>query len=71
MSFVKLMDPARIAELKLDPAIGKYGDTARRVEEKERMLAAIEECRWELEPQEYNRAVHTVLDVLEYLVKRT
>lgn len=40
-------------------------------EEKERMLAAIEECRWELAPEERNRAVHTVLDVLQYLVERT
>lgn len=39
-------------------------------EEKERMLAAIEEIRWE-SGTEYNSAMHTVLDVLQYLVERT
>lgn len=69
-SYVKPVNPERIAELKLDPHIGKYGDTARRVEEKERMLAAIEEIRWE-SGTDYNSAMHTVLDVLQYLVERT
>lgn len=71
MSYVKPANPERIAALKLLPEIGKYGDGARKQEEKERMLAAIEECRWELSPEEYNQAVHTVLDVLQYLVERT
>jgi hypothetical protein len=71
MSYVKPQNLERIAELKLEPLIGKYGPHARNAEEKERMLAAIEECRFELTPEQYNRAVHTVLDVLQYLVERT
>lgn len=69
-SYVKPQSKERVEELKLDPAIGKYGNAARKAEEKERMLAAIEEVRWE-SGTEYNAAMHTVLDVLQYLVERT
>lgn len=69
MSYVKRPNQARIDELH-----EKFGQfflaQAREAETKERMLAAIEECRFEAGP-EYNRAMHTVLDVLQYLVERT
>jgi hypothetical protein len=69
MSYVKPANAERIEALKEELGIF-YGPTARNAEEKERMLAAIEECRWEAGP-EWNRAMHTVLDVLQYLVERT
>lgn len=69
MSYVKPASKDRIEQLKAE--MGQFfGPDARRAEEKERMLAAIEECRFEAGP-EYNRAMHTVLDVLQYLVERT
>lgn len=42
----------------------------KRAVEKENMLDAIEQVRWEI-GTEYNSAMHTVLDVLQYLVERT
>lgn len=69
MSYVKTPDQERIDEL--HEKFGRFFlKQAKDVEEKERMLAAIEECRWEAGP-EYNRAMHTVLDVLQYLVERS
>lgn len=69
MSFVKPVSLERILEIR--NGSGYARSKCERLEEKERMLAAIEECRWELSPEEYNRSVHTVLDVLQYLVERT
>lgn len=69
MSYVKAPDQARIDEL--HEKFGRFFLTqARAAEEKERMLAAIEECRWESPITEYTREQHTVLDVLQYLVER-
>lgn len=69
MSHVKPASRERIHAIRNETGEGLM--TCKRIEEKERMLAAIEECRWELAPEEYNQAVHTVLDVLQYLVERT
>lgn len=69
MSYVKTPDQKRIDEL--HEKFGRFFlKQARDAEEKERMLSAIEECRWEAGP-DYNIAMHTVLDVLQYLVERT
>lgn len=69
MSYVKPFNRARFDELCKELPLD-WGVAAASQEEKERMLAAIEEVRFEAGP-EYNRAMHTVLDVLQYLVERT
>lgn len=67
-SYVKPASEARILAIRNG---GGYSRAeCERREEKERMLAAIEEVRWE-SGVEYNSAMHTVLDVLQYLVERT
>lgn len=68
-SFVKAPDKERIDRIKEETG-AYYGTNAREFEKRERMLAAIEEARFEMTPGEYNRAMHTVLDVLQYLVER-
>ncbi|QYW06691.1 hypothetical protein uav_160 [Pseudomonas phage UAVern] len=67
-SYVKPADEARI--LAIRNAGGYSRAECEQREEKERMLAAIEEVRWE-SGADYNSAMHTVLDVLQYLVERT
>lgn len=67
-SYVKPQSEARILQIR-DGGGYSRAECERR-EEKERMLAAIEEVRWET-GTEYNSAMHTVLDVLQYLVERT
>lgn len=67
-SYVKPPSEERI--LKIRNGGGYSRAECERREEKERMLAAIEEVRWE-SGVEYNAAMHTVLDVLQYLVERT
>lgn len=68
-SYVKPANEARILEIRNG---GGYSRAeCERREEKERMLAAIEEVRWETPPEQYTSAMHTVLDVLQYLVERT
>lgn len=68
-SYVKPASRERIHEIRNQTGEGLMA--CKRVEEKERMLAAIEECRWEIPAEQYNSAMHTVLDVLQYLVERT
>jgi len=68
-SYVKLASRERIHEIRNQTGEGLMA--CKRIEEKERMLAAIEECRWEIPKEQYNSAMHTVLDVLQYLVERT
>lgn len=67
-SNVKPASQERIHELREMTGDGIMA--CKKMEEKERMLAAIEEVRWESGP-EYNSAMHTILDVLQYLVERT
>lgn len=68
MSYVK---PVTLEQVKaMQASTGEGLMFCRREVEKRNMLAAIEEIRWE-SGSEYNRAMHTVLDVLQYLVERT
>lgn len=67
-SYVKPASRERIHAIRNETGEGLMA--CKRMEEKERMLAAIEECRWEA-GADYNSAMHTVLDVLQYLVERT
>ena len=67
-SYVKPVSSERIKQIRNETGAGLL--ECKRKEEKERMLAAIEEIRWE-SGTEYNSAMHTVLDVLQYLVERT
>lgn len=72
MSYVKPSNPVRLDEIR--KVFGEYppsGEILSSIEEKERMLAAIEECRWEIPIEDYTRAQHTILDVLQYLVEKT
>jgi len=68
-SFVKPASRERIHEIRNQTGEGLMA--CKRIEEKERMLAAIEEVRFETPPEQYTSAMHTVLDVLQYLVERT
>lgn len=67
-SYVKPASEERIVQIR--NGSGYSRERCEREEEKERMLAAIEEVRWETGAG-YNKAIHTVLDVLQYLVERT
>ncbi|ATW58270.1 hypothetical protein CNR37_00063 [Pseudomonas phage ventosus] len=67
-SYVQPASSERIKQIRNETGAGLL--ECKRKEEKERMLAAIEEIRWE-SGTEYNSAMHTVLDVLQYLVERT
>jgi len=67
-SYVKPASRDRIHEIRNQTGEGLMA--CKRMEEKERMLAAIEEVRFEA-GTDYNSAMHTVLDVLQYLVERT
>lgn len=68
MSYVKPVTREQV--LALRELTGEGMMTCRRDLDRRAMLAAIEECRFEAGP-EYNRTMHTVLDVLQYLVERT
>lgn len=68
MSYVKPVTREQVQALRDQTGEGMM--TCRRDLQKKAMLSAIEECRFEAGP-EYNRAMHTVLDVLQYLVERT
>ncbi|WPJ20531.1 hypothetical protein vBPFY1MI_72 [Pseudomonas phage vB_PF_Y1-MI] len=67
MSYVRPVTLEAILAFVEDTGEGKMA--AKAVLEKKSMLAAIEECRFEA-GSEYNRTMHTVLDVLQYLVER-
>lgn len=68
MSYVKPVTAEQVRALR--ELSGEGLMKCKSVLEKRAMLAAIEEVRWELSPTEQSTAVHTILDVLEYLVKR-
>lgn len=68
MSYVKPVTREQVQALRDQTGEGMMA--CRRDLQREAMLDAIEECRFEAGP-EYNRAMHTVLDVLQYLVERT
>lgn len=67
-SYVKPVTREAINALHEETGEGKMA--CRSILQKKAMLAAIEECRWEAGPT-CNSAMHTVLDVLQYLVERT
>lgn len=68
MSYVKPVTREQVIELRDQTGEGMMA--CRSYLQRKAMLDAIEECRFEAGP-EYNRAMHTVLDVLQYLVERT
>lgn len=68
MSYVKPITREAIIQRRTET--GEPLMYCKRALQKEAMLAAIEEIRFEAGP-EYNKAMHTVLDVLQYLVERT
>lgn len=67
-SYLKPASLERIHAIRNETGEGMM--TCKQMETKERMLAAIEEVRFEAGTG-YNSAMHTVLDVLQYLVERT
>lgn len=68
MSYVKAVSVEDILAYVAETGEGKM--TAKAILQKRNMLAAIEECRWEIPIADYTRAQHTVLDVLQYLVEK-
>lgn len=66
--YVKPVTREAINALHEETGEGKM--TCKAILQKKAMLAAIEECRWEA-GKDCNKAMHTVLDVLQYLVERT
>lgn len=70
MSYLRPADPERVQEL--HEQFGRFFlPQAKAAEEKERMLEAIEACRWEIPAGGYTPVQHTILDVLQYLVERS
>lgn len=68
MSYVKEVPVEDILAYVAETGEGKMA--AKAILQKKSMLAAIEECRWEIPVEDYTRAQHTILDVLQYLVEK-
>lgn len=67
MSHVREVTLEDILDLVASTGEGKMA--AKAILQKKNMLEAIEECRFEA-GLEYNRTMHTILDVLQYIVER-
>lgn len=67
-SYVKPVTTEQVRALRESSGDGLLA--CKRAAEKQNMLDAIEAVRWEC-GADYNSAMHTVLDVLQYLVERT